>query len=137
MARRPPRTFRELVIGLIGAILTSVIMYFGATHAIKRIGDQTQENLANIQQGILAKQQQQVAIRQQPASDPFDAQVVKAAAESKRKHDAAWSSYYQPPKGCDVWKDDMHMVECVNHKMRAKGEFEHKWAAGEFDQPQG
>ncbi|WP_375738047.1 hypothetical protein [Pseudomonas boanensis] len=30
-----------------------------------------------------------------------------------------------------------HMVECQNHKLRAKREFEQKWTAGEFDQAKG
>ncbi|MCP1651560.1 hypothetical protein [Pseudomonas nitroreducens] len=57
---------------------------------------------------------------------------MKAAAESQRQHDAAWGKLYQAPRGCDNWKTDQQMVECQNHKLRAKREFEQKWAAGEL-----
>ncbi|MNG32139.1 hypothetical protein D3C84_1180800 [compost metagenome] len=60
---------------------------------------------------------------------------MKAAAESQRQHDAAWERYYRAPRGCDNWQSDSHMVECQNHQLRAKREFEQKWAAGDFATP--
>jgi hypothetical protein len=137
MARRPPRTFTELAIGVVGAILTTAIMYFGATHILKRMHLQTQESLTKIQQGIIAKHPQAKAPSSPQAPDPYAAQVAQAAAMSKQRHDEAWSIYYKPQQGCDNWESDAHMVKCVNHKMRAKEEFERKWAAGDFDTPQG
>jgi len=126
MARRPPRTLSELLIGVVGAILVSGIMYVGAVYTIGRLGQQTQENIARIQQSALVKQQVKAPLPKQ-APDPYEAQVAKIAAESKRRHDEAWGSYYKPKAGCDVWQSDAHMVECVNHKMRSKDEFERQW----------
>ncbi|MBO3277424.1 hypothetical protein [Pseudomonas schmalbachii] len=140
MARRQPRTFKELAIGMVGAILSSVILYTGATHALKRMEQQTLANLANIQQSAQSKPQNPTPATPQPAqrqTDAYDSHVMKAAAESQRRHDAAWERYYQSPRGCDNWKTDQQMVECVNHRMRAKDEFERKWAAGEIDTQQG
>ncbi len=146
MARNRPQTFAAWMLGVIGAVLTAVLMYYAQVYAIQRIGQgQIERSEAALQR--LRDQQaarlsaQQVAIQaeaQKKAEQAtYDAQVAQAMAESQRRHDEAWSSYYQPKKGCDAWQSDAHMVECVNHKMRAKEEFERKWAAGEIGTPQG
>ena len=137
MSRRTPRTLNELLIGIVGAVISTLILYFGATATIKHMGQQLQETSVQIQQDIKNRQQSKPQQPTKPAPDPYEAQVAKAAAESKQQHDAAWANYYQQPKGCDQWKSDAHMVECVNHKMRAKKEFEAKWAGGTLEQPQG
>jgi len=49
------------------------------------------------------------------------------------KKDQAWFKWYKPPPGCDVWKSQEHMVECVNHQMRAKTEFNKLWDQGKID----
>ncbi|WP_341304334.1 hypothetical protein [Pseudomonas sp. TMP25] len=137
MSRRAPRTLNELLIGIIGAIIFSLILYFGVTATIKHMGQQLQEHSVKLQQDIKDRNKQPLALPpKQAASDPFEAQVAKAAAESKQRHDSAWEAYYQQPKGCDNWQSDAQMVNCVNDKMRAKKEFEEKWAAGAFDSVQ-
>lgn len=35
----------------------------------------------------------------------------------------AFEAQYQAPEGCDNWKDNAHMVECSNHKIRSRREF--------------
>ncbi len=49
--------------------------------------------------------------------------------ESAKKQNL-WHSYYIEPEGCDVFQSDKHMVECVNHKKRAKEEFNKKYQQG-------
>ena len=51
----------------------------------------------------------------------------------KVKKHAAWLSCYKEPEGCNNFKSDQHMVECINHKMRAQKEFERLFAAGELE----
>lgn len=34
-----------------------------------------------------------------------------------------FEAQYVAPDGCDNWKSDRHMVECQNHKIRARKEF--------------
>jgi hypothetical protein len=38
----------------------------------------------------------------------------------------AWREWYQEkkPPECDQWQSESHMVECVNHSIRSKREFE-------------
>lgn len=35
----------------------------------------------------------------------------------------AFFESYEEPAGCDNWRSDRHMVECVNHRMRARAEY--------------
>ena len=30
---------------------------------------------------------------------------------------------YKPPENCSNWRNDAHMVNCINHKMRSREEF--------------
>ncbi len=52
----------------------------------------------------------------------------------KRKKDFAWGKWYQDrqPVGCNSWKSDKHMVDCINHKMRSKTMFDKLWAQGKI-----
>lgn len=136
MARRRPQTFQSWALGLIGVLITCVVMYYARVAAIEYMAERqierTQAAMAKIQEQA-ARQQQQLRPTPPPSRpvDQYVAQVMKAAAESQRQHDAAWDKFYQAPRGCDNWKTDQQMVECQNHKLRAKREFEQKWGAGE------
>ncbi|EEB77560.1 hypothetical protein GPB2148_1293 [marine gamma proteobacterium HTCC2148] len=60
-----------------------------------------------------------------PLSAPSNSTPIAQKPESSFEADfrQAFSKFYQPPDGCDVFRSDRHMVECVNHKMRARNEF--------------
>ena len=30
---------------------------------------------------------------------------------------------YETPENCETWKNNAHMVDCINHKMRSKDKF--------------
>ncbi|WP_430317845.1 hypothetical protein [Pseudomonas nitroreducens] len=133
MARRRPQSFQSWALGLIGVLITCVVMYYARVAAIEYMAERQIERA----QAAMAKLQEQAARQQQqlrptpPAPRQVD-QVMKAAAESQRQHDAAWDKFYQAPRGCDNWKTDQQMVECQNHKLRAKRDFEQQWAAGKL-----
>lgn len=44
----------------------------------------------------------------------------------------AWLDWYKRPWGCENCRSDEHMVECTNHKMKAKKEFESLWSQGKI-----
>ncbi|MDH4564098.1 hypothetical protein [Pseudomonas sp. BN411] len=157
MARRRPLTFQTWALGLVGTIITALVVYYARVAIIEQMG---QRQIAHTQAALQKRQEQQaqqVAARAQPALQRQHRQTMsseeakrQAAADSRRaveaqrarideqrQHDAAWESFYKPMRGCDNWQSDSHMVECQNHKLRAKREFEQKWAAGEFNQPKG
>ncbi|QYJ97033.1 hypothetical protein K0J45_16175 [Shewanella alkalitolerans] len=50
----------------------------------------------------------------------------------RQKRDRAWKSYYVTPDECRSFKNDAHMVRCVNHKIDAKKEFDRLYATGEM-----
>lgn len=59
--------------------------------------------------------------------------AIEAARKKSREYAAkqrAWNDYYVAPEGCEIYRSDRHMVECINHKMRAKSEFERIYKAG-------
>lgn len=143
MARRRPQSFQAWALGLIGTIITATVLYYGRVAIIEHMGqrqiERTQAAIQKFQDQQAKRLEPQHRPAQQPQRQPdsYDAQVMKAAAESQRKHDAAWDQFYKPLRGCDNWQSNSHMVECQNHRLRAKREFEEKWAAGDFDQPKG
>ncbi len=58
-----------------------------------------------------------------------------APVQTAELKEQAWKNYFRPIKGCEVWRDDAHMVECQNQVIRAKREFEQRWSAGEISVP--
>ena len=157
MARRRPLTFQTWALGLVGTIITALVVYYARVAIIEQMGQRQIAHTQAALQKLQEQQAQQVAARAQPALQRQHRQTMsseeakrQAAADSRqaveaqrarideqRQHDAAWESFYKPMRGCDNWQSDSHMVECQNHKLRAKREFEQKWAAGEFNQPKG
>lgn len=90
---------------LIGVLITCVVMYYARVAAIEYMAERQIERA----QTVMAKIQEQAARQQQqlrPTPPPTLHQVMKAAAESQRQHDAAWDKFYQAPRGCDNWKTD-------------------------------
>ena len=152
MARRRPLTFQAWALGLIGTIITALVVYYARVAIIEQMGQRqiahTQAALQKLQeqqarQAAARKQQalerqhrqtmsEQEAQRQAAADSRRAIEAQRARIDERRRHDAAWESFYKPMRGCEIWQSDSHMVECQNHKIRAKREFEQKWAAGEI-----
>ncbi|MBD9634619.1 hypothetical protein [Pseudomonas sp. PDM19] len=135
MARRRSRSFQSWALGLVGVIVTAVVMYYVRVAAIDYIAERqierTQRALEKLQ-ALNTRPSTASAPQTYRQQDQYDAEVVRVAAETQRQHDIAWERFYQPPRGCDNWRSDQHMVECVEHKNHAKHEFEVKWAAGQL-----
>lgn len=49
--------------------------------------------------------------------------AARAKAERQAKLERAFEQQYTAPGGCHNWQSDRHMVECVNHRMRARRAF--------------
>ena len=96
MARRRPHSFQAWALGLIGTIITALVLYYGRVAVIEEMGQRqiahTQTALQKLQQQA-QRQQQRQAPPPQHQRDSYDAQVMQAAAESQRLHDAAWESF--------------------------------------------
>ncbi len=55
---------------------------------------------------------------------------IKAGYEQEQAREVAWKAWYKIPRGCDDWRSDDQMVECINHRMSARRAFDQRWAVG-------
>jgi hypothetical protein len=149
--RRNPDSLSHIFLRLTLAAGFSIFIWFVAAQVITHMFTTMQEDMlarnSAAQAQALAKMreaQAQQAVRQHPpqqrqtmsASEALQPSTPKPSrSDALRLKDAAWEQFYQAPRGCDVWRSDQHMVQCQNDMMKAKREFEHRWATGEFAQP--
>jgi hypothetical protein len=56
----------------------------------------------------------------------------QAAVDAARRKDRAWQRYYQRPDFCADNPTAAQMVQCANHHIRARKEFEERYAAGKL-----
>lgn len=67
-----------------------------------------------------------------------DLKLQQLLLEQRRKRDKerdknkAWLEWYNEPVGCDNWQSESHMVECSNHKRRARVVFDKLWSEGKI-----
>lgn len=73
--------------------------------------------------------EQQLALEREQQARQEALRVKREAAERvrlarlEREREYAFDESYVAPEGCDNWRSDRHMVECVNHRMRASPDF--------------
>lgn len=165
MARRPPRPFHEevaliivrMLLGLGLALLLWLVYMKVITHTVTNMQNEILANSQKAQVKASAQYQQirereaaqrleqqhrqtmseEEARRQQVIENQKNAKAAQARAQLERQKSAAWSQFYKEPSYCSNWQTDQQMVECQNHKLRTRSEFEQKWAAGELDQSNG
>ncbi|MDN3234527.1 hypothetical protein [Pseudomonas sp. WAC2] len=139
--RRQPQTIQTFIISIVGALAIAIIGYHARLAILENFAEKqithTQEVMARLQTQQLEQQRQMQAEQQQAKQAKReamerDAENMHRIAEESRMKDEAWNSFFHQSKDCDIWRDDRHMVECQNKVIRAKGEFEKRWAAGEF-----
>jgi hypothetical protein len=63
---------------------------------------------------------------QQRAADEARRDAIAAAARKER----AWVKFYKKPANCEGDPNSEQMVQCANHFIRAKRQFEEAYAAG-------
>lgn len=62
--------------------------------------------------------------------DPEAERAHRAAQRAADRKERAWAQFYKKPPQCDDNPTKTTMVECANHYIRAKREFEETYAAG-------
>lgn len=100
-----------------------------------------QQHVQTSTQRMLVEQQRQrearQALEQAKRQSIADAESARAKeyrseiAERERK-ERAWTQYYKPPHQCDSANPNIDLVDCANRHIRAKREFEAKYAAGQI-----
>ena len=58
----------------------------------------------------------------QEVTTPTTTPPTHAASDGKTAQ-RDFATVYQVPADCEHWQSDAHMVECVNHRVRAKAAF--------------
>jgi hypothetical protein len=75
---------------------------------------------------LIAEQQEKVKEekRKKIEHERQAAEKARVEAEKAKLKAQAWSKYYQDPEDCLVFQSDAHMVKCVDHKKKARTEFD-------------
>ncbi len=123
----------------LGLALGGLLIFFGrifvVTYALKTISISANEMIDRQQTRI--EQQRLNLINERRNKEK---QMIMATKEREKnqqlawKKEQAWYKWYKEPGGCDSWKSNAHMVECTNHKMRAKARFNQLWSQGAIDE---
>jgi hypothetical protein len=95
----------------------------GAEHINSMLPSQQQ-----VQQRLAAEREQ--AQRERLAAESVERARLAAQRRAEeerlrreRDFERAFLASYTASEGCDNWRSDSRMVECANHKMRAKSAF--------------
>jgi ABC-type phosphate transport system auxiliary subunit len=98
-------------------------------------------SIHNAADDALKRQKQLIAERQERAKEEERIKLereLQAAAQARLEAERtslknqAWSKYYQDPEECLVFQSDAHMVKCVDHKKKARREFERLYEQGKI-----
>ncbi|HQR71314.1 MAG TPA: hypothetical protein PLE54_11960 [Burkholderiaceae bacterium] len=130
---------------VVGPLLIG-LLYFSlmtrvTTHATQGMADGMERQSAaiaeraRIQKAVPARQAADARRAQLEATAArLRAETAAASAEQQAaaRKDAAWQAFFEPKKVCDNPPDSDTQVECGNAYMRAKREFEDRWARGEI-----
>jgi len=54
----------------------------------------------------------------------------RPSAEELRRKERAWAAYYRRPSSCEGNPTTDQLIECANHFIRSKREFDERWKAG-------
>jgi Sec-independent protein translocase protein TatA len=121
----------------LGILLSGAIIFAARAAFVIYFANEFKDRAAEVKTTYLQQAQERINAKQQKERE----QQLAAQRENQRKQEqakremqknTAWNNYYVEKVGCEVFKSDSHMVECVNHKMRAKREFEKLYASGEL-----
>ena len=133
------------VLGVLGPLLIG-LLYFSlmkqaATTATRDLTSNMQRQSAAIteraraQQADAARQAADAAARQleaKAAQTRSEMETARLEQQEAARKDAAWQAFFKPKKVCDDPPDSDTQVECGNAYMRAKRDFEDRWARGEI-----
>jgi hypothetical protein len=56
--------------------------------------------------------------------------VPRPSAEELRRKERAWAAYYKRPSSCEGNPTTDQLIECANHFIRSKRDFDERWKAG-------
>jgi len=129
------KTILQVALGiLLASALAFVVRIAFLSFAVEEVKATTNQMIQRQQDRLeMLKQEQRNAEARKQEQARLSAQKLHNEQQLAIKKDQAWFKWYKAPPGCDVWKSQDHMVECVNHQMRAKAEFNKLWDQGRIE----
>lgn len=133
--RHPRRRGRGLKRTLAVVAILIAVGYSGAPIELTKLiaANVTQKVQANVtdRPQVIAPQVQPDLEAQRVRRVAAERERLAVARQSKEQSfERALDEHYLAPEGCDNWKSDRHMVECVNHGMRARAQFMERFYGG-------
>ena len=117
----------------VGRVIVQWYMVGIVTASVEEIAETANEFADRQQERIREREYLRMeAERRKREQQQADARQRRPDQLRAQQKDQAWTRWYQEPQGCDNWESEKHMVECINHKMRAKKEFERLWRQGKI-----
>lgn len=58
------------------------------------------------------------------------AAAPRPSAEEQRRKERAWAAFYRRPASCEGNPTTDQLIDCANHFIRSKREFDERWKAG-------
>ncbi|MBD9428258.1 hypothetical protein IB232_23255 [Pseudomonas sp. PDM15] len=144
MGRRKPKSFTHWAIGVIGTVITALIIYQLRIHKaeyrlereISRSQQQLQHNLSTRPPAAHQLTPEEVAANQEASRRQAEinhrlaAEQAKAIAEQQRK-EGAWSKYFTPTQRCQIPESQRMADVCKANEAKLRARFEAEWAASE------
>jgi len=128
------------VVGLLCLLVYRFIIFEYMAYSVQNMSEKIIENSHEAQTKIVEKQlqiqrQKQQEIEAKKVAEQRARERIAKAQQEKAKYEQAFEDWYKQPKGCDNWRSQDHMVDCVNHKMRSQREFKATYNKADTSQP--
>ena len=129
------KEIKKSLLGLAAGAVMLLLMLTTGIYLIKSMGDHiTESTLMRIEKS----KEQKALIKKAEADRALLAQQAEKErqqlADQKRQEEymmqQAWQKAYETPADCVNPSTEQQFVECTNHKMRAKQQFEEAWRQG-------
>jgi len=116
---------------LLASLIAIALRFVLISAAVSSIKDVTDDALSRHKQ-LLAEQQEKAKNEERMNNERQRQAAEKARleAEKARLKAEAWRRHYHDPEDCLVFQSDAHMVKCVDHKKRARTEFDRLYDQG-------
>lgn len=138
------QSMRKMIIWVVGMVVAAACL-IGILSWYQRFVVQTATETVTKTTSAIQKQAQDMAAQAQARGEREKAERAEAKrrqeeAESNRiaalnaetaRREASWAKFYVPSPFCKN-PDNRATMECANEHLRAKKEFDRKWAAGEL-----
>ncbi|MCX4030322.1 hypothetical protein H0A36_24965 [Endozoicomonas sp. SM1973] len=111
------KVLRNFFLGILATVLIGSLSYYIRLKMIEKSAEHFITKSQEYSKQVLEQQRSNLQAKQRQAEHDYK------KAQEEHAFNEAFYAWYTEPDGCDNWKSDSHMVECVNHKINAKNTF--------------